>query len=598
MCGIGGVVEELSRESGFDNHAAVMRMVHSINHRGPDSNGVRTLPSDSGRQATLGAVRLRVIDLAAVADQPLSDGAGEVWTVFNGELYNHRELRAELCAAGFTFKSASDTECLVHLYRYLDGDAHRLASRLRGMFAFALWDAKAGRLVIARDRLGIKPLLWTRTPNGLAFCSEQRALAWSGVVSGSPNIDAISGFLAKGVVSGGSSIVAGIERLLPGHLMTWEGGSPTTECWWRPVISCRADLLGEAPAQAAVTTAVSDAVGRHLVADRPVGIFLSSGTDSAVLAAVASRAGVQRTLTVRFPDVPELDEGSVAADTSSRLGLDHSEVPVTAADALSALPDVLRSFDSPTADGFNSWLICGAAKQAGLVVALSGIGGDELFAGYNTFRYAPRLRHILRLVNRVPSPARHAARRRSAHHATNASARARAFQGGEGMSGAYHLIRRIFDDDEIESAGMRVPTFPSVPNDIDPVDAITLLELRSYLRDQLLPDADTTSMAHSIELRVPLLDDRVIDTSLSLTPSVRSNGKQMLATAAGLGARPTKRPFVLPMQQWVATSLRETMRGALLDDSLPFADVIPRTFRERLWRTPKPIVCTGPNPGP
>ncbi len=557
-------------------------MLAAIHHRGPDANGVQPLTGPGDRAAALGAVRLRIIDLDPKADQPMSNADGDVWTVFNGEIYNFKELRAELEAAGFAFKSASDTECLVHLYRYCDGDIARIASRLRGMFAFAIWDNTAGRLVMARDRLGIKPLYWARTADGLAFCSEQRALAKSGLVSTAPNIAALAGYLAKGVLANNNSVFEHIERLPPGHAITWTGGAPSITEWWRPVCSMRADFSFEERAQTELTSAVTDAVARHLVSDRTLGVFLSSGTDSSAVAALAAQAGAHKTLTVGFPDHASLDEGGVARATAQRLGLDHSEVPVTAADARDALPDVLASFDSPTTDGLNTWLISRAAKQAGLVVVLSGLGGDELLAGYPTFQSVPRLRRGLQLINVAPRSLR-----RAVANVTKQNARtrpwSRALEGGSGVSGAYHLVRRVFDDSEIASIGFAPPTLFEVPAALNDVDAVTTLELGSYLRDQLLPDSDTTSMAHSIELRVPLLDDRVVATSLAFPSAIRLDGKQMLATAAGLGPRPPKRPFALPMAYWMQSTLQDTVRDALLDNTLAFADVLPEHFRKQVW---------------
>lgn len=380
----------------------VEAMVAAIDHRGPDANNTRDLGSATGRRAVIGAVRLRIIDLAPEADQPLTDERREIWTAFNGELYNFKELRAELTAIGYAFRTSSDTECLVHLYRHCDGDMDRLLGRLRGMFAFAIWDKARGRLCVARDRLGIKPLHWVATADGLAFCSEQRPLARAGFAADGYDERAVAGYLAKGVVPTGPSIFPSINRLGPGEFLSWEGGAPHVERWWRPVLSYRGDLLDPDRAQREVTAAITASVERHLVADRTVGVFLSSGTDSTSVASIAARHGAQHSLTVRFPDEPDLDEGEVSAATAARLGLEHEEVAVTAKDALVALPDFLRSIDSPTGDAFNSWLICRAAHQAGIVVALSGLGGDELFSGYRTFRLVPTLRRALVAVNCLP----------------------------------------------------------------------------------------------------------------------------------------------------------------------------------------------------
>ncbi|MEY2473862.1 MAG: hypothetical protein QOK28_3191 [Actinomycetota bacterium] len=582
VCGIAGELGLENTGSLNDALARVETMLRAIDHRGPDAHGSRSLASPTGVRATLGAVRLRIIDLAPTADQPMSDADGRVWTCFNGEIYNFKELRAELTAAGFAFRSQCDTECLVHLWRYVGGDVVRMASRLRGMFAFAVWDSDSGTAALVRDRLGIKPLYWARTRDGIAFASEQRALARAGYVDGAANEHVIAGYLTKGVVPSGATIVRGVEQLAPGTALVWRGGEPTLQRWWRPVFSQRADLLDPERATGEVAASVSDAVARHLVADRKVGVFLSSGTDSTAVATLAARNGAQQSLTVTFPEEAEFDEGEMAAATARQLGFDHAEIPTTASDATELFPQFLTSLDSPTADGFNSWLVCRAARQAGLVVALSGLGGDELFAGYRTFDLVPRLRRLTPWLNRLP-----AAGRASLTRLLRASDRtrpfARAVGAAPGIAGAYHAMRSLFDADELASIGM---ARPALVNGVvaEPIDAVTLLELSSYLRDQLLPDTDTTSMAHSLEVRVPLLDDRVVETALALPPARRVDGKLLLAEAAGVTAPQKKRTFTLPIDRWMQGQLRPTMRTAVLDDSLPFADVLPSQFRAQLWR--------------
>jgi asparagine synthase (glutamine-hydrolysing) len=583
MCGIAGVAEDAGSRDPAAMVARVDAMVAAIDHRGPDAHASRSLDAATGARLTLGAVRLRIIDLAPTADQPMSDGDGRVWTAFNGELYNFKELRAELSAAGFVFRSGSDTECLVHLWRYLDGDVERLAARLRGMFAFALWDSGTGRLALVRDRLGIKPLFWTQTDDGVAFCSEQRALARGRFVDGSPNDDVVAGYRAKGVVPSGGTILRDVNALAPGEYLVWDGGVPKVAQWWRPTFTLRADLLDRERARDEVKSSVSDAVARHLVADRTVGVFLSSGTDSTAVATIAARTGAHRSLTVCFPDEPDMDEGAAAAATASQLGFAHSEVPTTGRDAAELFPQFLGSLDSPSADGFNSWLVCRAAHQTGLVVALSGLGGDELFAGYRTFNLVPRLRAVLPIINRLPAGLRYsAARLLRTNERTRPFARAQAT--GPGAAGAYHAMRGLFDGAEIAELGLAAPELFELRRPARPLDAVTLLELGSYLRDQLLPDADTTSMAHSLEVRVPLLDDRVVATALALPPSVRVDGKQLLAEAAGLGERTEKRTFTLPLDRWARGPLEPALRTAVLDPTLPFRDQLSPAFREQLWK--------------
>lgn len=575
MCGIAGVVGHTNNDEAA---AAVRSMVAAIDHRGPDANGVRKLTGPRGESATLGAVRLRIIDLDPSADQPMANADGTVWTVFNGEIYNFRELRSELISNGHRFATASDTECLVHLYTQYCGDVAKIASRLRGMFAFAIFDVEKGRLVVARDRLGIKPLYWTRARSGFAFASEQRALLQAGFARPTTSATAVSNYLAKGVFSNGLNAFDNVQTLGPGRALVWEDGQTNELTWWRPQFEADQEMSDSAIAQERIRAALQDSVDRHLVADREIGIFLSSGTDSSAVATLAARSGRQRTLTVRFPDEAELDEGQEAAARASQLGLQHTEVPITGQDALAALQPFLTSLDSPSTDAFNNWLVCRAARQAGLVVVLSGVGGDELFAGYRTFSQVPRLAAALPFLNVLPKSVRQAfAAAMRTNGRTRASARALA--GAQGMSGAYHATRRLFDDTEIATLGLPAPTLfgsESLPRNID---SVTLLELGSYLHDQLLRDTDTTSTAHSLELRVPLLDDEVVTTAFSLPASVRRNGKELLARAAGLGPVAAKRTFTLPIDTWMRGPIAPFLRESLLDNGLPFTELLPESFR-------------------
>jgi asparagine synthase (glutamine-hydrolysing) len=582
MCGIAGAADSGQTR---DVAARVRAMLDAMRHRGPDASAVQELAGCEGRRIALGAVRLRIIDLDPVADQPIANADESVWVACNGEIYNFRELRAELIAAGYEFRSNGDTECIVHLYRHVGGDVARLASRLRGMFAIAIWDVRLGRLSLVRDRLGIKPLHWVRTVGGIAFCSEQRPLAGAGAgfVSGAPSLTAIAGLLTKGAVPHATPALEGIRRLGPGELLTWDGADEVIARWWKPAFAYRADLLDRDAARSDIASVFDGAVARHLVADRPTGVFLSSGVDSSAIATVAARSGAQKSLTVRFPDDPASDEGQAAEATARALGFEHIAVPVTGSEVRRLLPEFVRSLDSPSADGLNTWLVCRAAREAGLVVALSGLGGDELFAGYRTFKLVPRLRAALSVITRVPRPAR-----RLLASAMDATARtrplARALTDFAGMSGAYHATRAIFQPHELADIGLPAPHLVEVAAHMDPLDAVTLLELQSYLLDQLLADSDSTSMAHSIEIRVPLLDDEVIEAALSLPPPVRRQGKNLLADAVGLGQRAAKRPFALPFASWLSGPLCDTFRDAVLDDALPLGDVLPSPFRRQLWQ--------------
>ncbi|MEX0990759.1 MAG: asparagine synthase (glutamine-hydrolyzing) [Actinomycetota bacterium] len=553
--------------------------VASIDHRGPDAAGIRLLEG-SGSRAAFGAVRLRIIDLSPEGDQPMDNEDGSVWVAFNGELYNHAELRSQLQAAGHTFRSKTDTEVLVHGYEEHAGAPEVFLERLRGMFAIAVFDSRRGRLLLARDRLGIKPLYWTELAGGgVGFGSEIRALAKARFVSAQPDVDAVRGYLLRGVVPGPQTMFAGVSELGPGELLEWSGSGLERRTWWRPHL----EPVGRSPeeAQDVLREALRDSVARHLISDRPIGVFLSSGADSGAIATIAADIGTIRTFTVTFPD-EHTDEGDAAASLARHIGADHERVPVTTDSVGEWIGDALSDMDQPTHDGINSWLVCRAARSAGLVVALSGLGGDELFGGYQTFRLVPKVAKIRWALGVAPTGLRAAAARWAGVRTPGGRA-TRVLAAGPGVVGAYRATRGLFSPAEIVGGS---PWLDGVPPGADPRDAVTLLETTQYMRDQLLRDTDQMSMAHSLEVRVPLLDDEVVRVALSLPASVRTEpGKALLVRASGLQQVHAKRPFTLPFDRWLLGPLQGMVREGLLSEALPFADTVPRELRRRLWET-------------
>jgi asparagine synthase (glutamine-hydrolysing) len=508
-----------------------------------------------------------------------------VWVAFNGELYNVKELRSDLRAAGHVFRTRSDTECLLHLYEEARGDANWILPRLRGMFAFAIWDTEQQRLLLARDRLGIKPVHWVAYSDGLGFASEARALALSGLASGEPDHRAIIEYLAWGSVSSPLSIFAGVSKLPAGHYLTWDGGSPVVHQWWAPVARPDPALGDDESATLWIRDAIKDSVGRHLIADRTVGLFLSSGIDSTAVATVAASLGRQRSLTVTFPEAgDELDEGAAAAETARQLGIEHEMVPVLSSEVGELFHSALGSLDHPTTDAFNSWIVCRAAAQAGMVVALSGLGGDELFGGYPTFRLLAPVLATVRLASVAPGPARD-------RLAARFSAR---WPGGRvshlltaqpGVTGAYAAIRRLFSDADLRQLGVGSPD-QALPAMHSGGDEITRLELTRFMANQLLADVDSVSMAHSLEVRLPLIDDLFVERALAVPASVRlATGKELLARAGDVGINRKKRPFAMPIDAWIRGPLRSIIQEGVISDELPFSDMIDRKGRAVLWQS-------------
>ncbi len=588
MCGVLGVVTFKARDGQAQ---AVERGLAALAHRGPDASRVVPLTSPTAA-CVLGLARLRIIDLSAEADQPLSNEDGTVWVAYNGEIYNFAELRVDLERAGHRFRSRSDSEVLVHLYEEVGSDPRAMLGRLRGMFAFAIFDALRGRLLLGRDRLGIKPMyVVDRLAGGLAFGSEVRALVASGLIESRVEPKGLAGYLAWGVVPGPETIFAGVRELPPGHFLEWEAAQTRVEPWWSPVSEPDRDLLDPVYAAGVMSVALEDSVARHLVADRPVGVFLSGGLDSGAVTALAARAaGHIRTLTVTFPEVSGADEGPAAARVAARVGAEHMEVAVTGADVAELVPEALRAMDQPTWDAVNTWIVCRAARQENLVVCLSGLGGDEVFGGYPSFDLVPKLAQLRAVLRMLPGPMR----REAAHAAARrfpGGRLVRALDGGGGLFGAYSAVRGLFSASEVDSlfsgSGVRVQN-ATPDGDAGVISrgpaGVGFLEMTHYLPNQLLRDTDAASMAHSLEVRVPLLDDVVVQIALAIPAEVRfQSRKGLLAHAAVLDSSETKRPFTLPFDRWIAGPLRDTVREGVLSDQLPFARTLRGEWRQRVW---------------
>ena len=588
MCGIFGMVMHDADEARLKGNLGRVHVgLAAQTHRGPDAQGVH-VASGNGATAALGVARLRVIDATQASDQPMSNETGEVWTAFNGEIFNFRELRAELQRAGHAFRSDGDTEVLAHLYEDTQGDVPLMLSRLRGMFAIAMFDSVRGRLVLARDRLGIKPLYTCRLGTGLAYASEARSLTRAGFVDGAYSPRGISSWLTRGVATARTTVFEGVDELPPGYAMEWESGQCQARCWWSPRSTPDADLGNAEDAVHLTRGVLQDSVARHLVADRPVGLFLSGGLDSQCLLALGTQAGGRmRTITVTFPDHLEADEGAAAARAAEAWGADHRQVPIESTDVVSLVHDALQAMDQPSWDAMNSLLVARAAAADGLVVCLSGIGGDELFGGYPSFTLVQRVQSLGAAARVVPARARRRATLIAARWTPGGRA-VRALSAHAGAAGAYAAVRGLFSD--VELANILPRDWISSPAEVVPMrdgsfaEHVGVLEMSQYLPDQLLRDTDAMSMAHSLEVRVPLLDDMVVRAMLTVPGSVRfAQGKALLARAAGLPPQRRKRTFALPMDAWMRGPLRDTVRDALLSNELPLARELSYAWRRRLW---------------
>ena len=581
-------------------------MAVAMAHRGPDAEGF-LLHDVRAPNMAVGMRRLSIIDLPG-GQQPIWNESGDVAVVFNGEIYNYRELRERLSAAGHKFKSDSDTETLVHGWEEWGED---LLNELRGMFAFALVDlrklfATVPVLFLARDPLGIKPLYYAQTEKGFLFASEVRALLASGALRHKVSADALTAYLLFGSISEPVTLVEGVYSLPPGHRLLLHvperRRAPRARPWWDPTRSAAARdpkhprVFRSAAPQ--VRGLIEDAVRSHLVADVPVGLFLSSGLDSGALAAFACGAqkGIQ-SFTLSFPDTP-YDEAPLARVIAQHTGTTHTEVPLNGKDMLARLDEAVAALDQPTMDGINTYFVSWAARQVGLKVALSGLGGDELFAGYSTFSDTAKLARLGLVSRFVPG----AFRRISAplvnsllaHRGSRDAARkaSDAWMTPDVLPHPYFFTRLLFPPSELRRLADPRYRRSTVASDgaslnptwlgwleqtadqavgAEPIAATSWLEMRTYMASTLLRDTDSVSMARSLEVRVPLLDTPLVEfvTALPDAARVEAGRPKALLRAALDGLLPArilerkKRTFTLPWEEWLRTTLGARVQASL-----------------------------------
>ncbi|MFL5971858.1 MAG: asparagine synthase (glutamine-hydrolyzing) [Gaiellaceae bacterium] len=566
MCGIVG----MASRTGVVDPERLRAMSAALVHRGPDSDG-ELLDGPVG----LAARRLSIIDLEG-GDQPIANEDGTAHVVQNGEIYNFRELRAELEQAGHRFSTRSDTEVLVHLYEEL---GEGFAERLRGMFAVAIWDSRRRRLVVARDRFGIKPLYYRDKSGELMFASELRALP-----RGEVDPEALEAFLAFNSVPAPFSIFAGTHKLPAGHLLVWQHGKTRVERYARPVPG---EVRDEDSVELAeeLRARLRDSVRAHLIADVPVGVLLSGGVDSSLLAALAAQESgdAVHTFSIGFEErsFNELDD---ARSVASMYGTRHEELTLRP-DAALLLPRLAETFDEPFADSsaLPTYLVSELAARH-VKVALSGEGGDELFGGYYTYaadllalrvgRFAPGVRP---LVERLPSSSRRA----------SFDYKAKRFVRGAALPPLerHHAWKEIFSPDLRAELTGRRPGFDPVDllrvrfGETEGAELLTRLQdvdLGTYLVDDLLVKTDRASMAHSLEARVPYLDPVVAGLAQSLPTRLKVRGlrKKVLLRKAAAPLLPRrivygrKRGFSIPAAAWLRGELEPFARDVLAPDTL------------------------------
>ena len=568
MCGIAGIF-------GAGNTGDVAaRMGEALAHRGRDDSGMLGLTRAAQRCGTFVHRRLSVLDLSPAGHQPMASADGRWVITFNGEIYNFRKLRSELAAAGARFQSESDTEVLL---AGVARDGPQFFRRLRGMFAFAIWDQQAGCGYLVRDAFGIKPLFVHESARGLAFASEVRALLEAGLAAPAIDVVALRGYLASGAIPEPRTAIQGVRALPAGHYVEirFADSRVTTSVPQRFAAELERAEVATSDARegaARVRAALVDSVQHHLVSDVPVALFLSGGVDSSALVALAATSTGRRldTFTVVFEEAA-YSEAAHARAVAERFETRHHEVLLRDSDLLAALPNALRAMDQPSMDGLNTYVVSQAVHDAGIKVVLSGLGGDEMFAGYPSFVRAARLAPYWPVVRRAGA----------ALHRFVPTTDVRSEKLGLLLSertaaaGAYEASRALFGRSAIASLAGGRPEIDVelAPQGLTPLQHVSWLELRGYMRNVLLRDSDVFSMAHHLELRVPFVDSRVAAASMAVADrlKVRDGQKKAVLIDAVRDLLPVqvwerpKQGFTLPFDAWMRGPLAPLVRDALVD---------------------------------
>lgn len=596
------------------------RATRSLAHRGPDDHGTMIVREAGPEpcEVGLGNRRLAILDLSPLGHQPMPDAETGNWIVHNGEVYNFRELRAKLEREGVAFRSHSDTEVVLKAYARW---GERCVEEFRGMFAFAIWDARRHRLFAARDPMGIKPLYYFQSETHFLFASEIRTLLGTGLVPKKIDAAGFVSYLTFGSVYEPASWIEGIRMLPPGCYLSWEKGAGREQQYW--------DLAGGEAApgldpqasrqqsEERVHAAIDDSVRMQLVSDVPVGVFLSGGIDSSSLVGILSRGGVQpSTFSIVFREA-EFSEAEHSRAVASQFKTDHHEITVSQADVFAAIPSAIGAMDQPTMDGVNTYFVSQQARAAGVKVALSGLGGDELFAGYSNFETVPRMERFTETWKHIPRGLRAAAAGAFAslgpENDQNRKLAALLRENGR-LVHPYFLTRMLFTPAQREAltklAGERVGdgaspvstvmdrfTAPlrerlSRSQGLDPINRVSYLEARCYMLNTLLRDSDFMSMAHGLEVRVPLIDHRLAEMTMELPGAwkVSKSTPKPLLVGALRGALPDsivhrpKRGFTLPFERWVREGLRLEVEKSIekLADG-PLAGLVSARAAQAVW---------------
>jgi asparagine synthase (glutamine-hydrolysing) len=572
MCGINGFISQ--QHSPHDRETIVRNMNDCLKHRGPNNDGIF-----SDKNTTLGHRRLSIIDLSEDANQPFFSGDKKLAIVFNGEIYNYRELKLELQRAAqgsghstYFFKTNSDTEVILAAYLRW---GNQCLNHLNGMFAFAIYNLDTGALFAARDRMGVKPFYYHYTEDHFMFSSEVRAIIKSGVKTFKLNTDQLSEYVQYQTVHAPNTLVKGIKLLLPGHYLEYSQGKATITEYWKPehFVQQKNDATYKENCDK-IFELLSASVQRRLVSDVPFGAFLSGGIDSSIVVALMSKVSNEKvnTFNVSF-DESEFSESRYAQLIAKKYNTQHHEIKLTPNDFLKELPNALNAMDHPSGDGPNTFIVSKATKNAGITMALSGIGGDELFAGYENFKRLKDLQEkwwlkampgiALKLGGALVKSRKKSVANEKIAEILNLN--------DHSLKNIYPLSRSVFTSHELNQIVKQNTSAKTIAeiaasikvDDKKILSAISCMEIRTYLQNVLLRDTDQMSMAVALEVREPFLDHKLAEFVLRINDEQKypTTAKKLLVDSVGdlLPREVVDRPkmgFTLPWQHWLKNELK------------------------------------------
>ena len=572
MCGINGIIS-FNKASTYTDH--VLKMNKALAHRGPDSEGIW-----NDNNVVLGHRRLSIIDLSEAGNQPMLSSDERYVLVFNGEIYNYRELRQQL--SEYPYKTNTDSEVILAAYERWGVDC---MNHLNGMFAFALWDRKFGELLLVRDRLGIKPLYFYLGPDFFLFSSEIRAILSTGLVPRKISQNSLVDYLRYQTVQAPDTIIDGISMLMPGRYMSLHADEKKSgkinfesHIFWEissPGRALSPEGKSKKQVRKDIFNLLSASVERRLVSDVPFGAFLSGGIDSSAIVGLMSQAMSQpvNTFSVTFDD-KSYSEELFSRSIAKRFNTSHHEIFMRASDMLGMLPEALSSMDHPTGDGLNTWVISKVTKNAGIDMALSGLGGDELFAGYDLFKRLWYLNKFRFMGNFAPPTRNVSARMLDLFKISVARSKAQdlLLLGNWKIKYTYPLMRRILSERKIEEL-LSIPfdvenSVGKIINNLETrgvpiLSQVSMAEIEVYMSNILLRDTDQMSMRHALEVRVPFLDFELVEYVLQVSDNIKFplSPKQLLVESLGsllpgeISQR-KKMGFVFPWDTWMRNELK------------------------------------------